>query len=172
MAARISVDGDMSTNDSVVLLANGASNVIIENNVEIGANTTIDKSSIGSTLISEGVKLDNLIQIAHGVEVGKNTVIASQTGISGSTKIGENCMIGGQVGLAGHLQIANGVKIGAKSGINKSVAEENSIIMGIPAIGLRNFFKSAAVYKQLPELKRQIEKLTKQLESIKNKNIN
>ncbi len=141
-------------------------NVVIERNVEIGANTVIDRSSIGSTVIREGVKLDNLIQIAHGVEIGENTVIASQTGVSGSTKIGKNCMVGGQVGFAGHLKIGNGVKVGAQSGISKSI-EDNSVVQGYPAIEMRNFYKSSIVFNKLPELKRQIDKLTKQIDALK-----
>ncbi len=141
-------------------------NVVIENNVEIGANSTIDRSSIGSTLIKNGVKLDNLVQIAHGVEIGENTVIASQTGISGSTKLGKNCMMGGQSGIVGHLKVADGVKIGAMTGLSKSVTKENSIMQGIPAVNIRNFYKSAIIHNQLPELKKQIDKLTKQMEAL------
>jgi UDP-3-O-[3-hydroxymyristoyl] glucosamine N-acyltransferase len=105
-------------------------NVILEDHVEIGANVTIDRATMGSTIIRKGVKLDNLIQIAHNVEVGENTVMAAQTGISGSTKVGKNCMFGGQVGLAGHIKIANGTKIGAQGGILGDVKEENTAIIG------------------------------------------
>ena len=114
-------------------------NVILEDNVEIGANVTIDRATMGSTIIRKGVKLDNLIQIGHNVEVGENTVMAAQTGISGSTKIGKNCMFGGQVGIAGHLKIANGTKIGAQAGILGDVKEENTAIIGSPAIEIKQF---------------------------------
>ena len=108
-------------------------NVVIEDNVEIGANTTIDRATIGSTIIKAGAKLDNLIQIAHNVEIGNNTVIAAQAGISGSTKIGNNVMIGGQAGIVGHLQIADGAKINAQSGVSKSIKTPNKAVTGSPA---------------------------------------
>jgi UDP-3-O-[3-hydroxymyristoyl] glucosamine N-acyltransferase len=144
-------------------------NVILEDSVEIGANVTIDRATMGSTIIRKGVKLDNLIQIAHNVEVGENTVMAAQTGISGSTKIGKNCMFGGQVGIAGHLKIANGSKIGAQAGILGDVRDENSAIIGSPAIEIRQFMKSSVVFKKLPELKALVEKLEKEVESLKKK---
>jgi UDP-3-O-[3-hydroxymyristoyl] glucosamine N-acyltransferase len=144
-------------------------NVILEDNVEIGANVTIDRATMGSTIIRKGVKLDNLIQIAHNVEVGENTVMAAQTGISGSTKIGRNCMFGGQVGIAGHLKIANGTKIGAQAGIAGDVKQENSAIIGSPAIDFKQFLKSSVVFKKLPELKTEVEKLQKEVESLKKK---
>jgi len=131
-------------------------NVVIEDDVEIGANTTVDRATMGSTIIRQGVKLDNLIMVAHNVEIGRNTVMAGQVGIAGSTKIGENCLFGGQVGLAGHLTIANGVKIGAQAGISSSVKKENATIMGSPAFDLRSFYKSYAVFRKLPELSKQI----------------
>jgi len=137
-------------------------NVIVEDNVEIGANTTIDRATLGSTMIRKGVKLDNLIQVAHNVEIGENTVIAAQTGISGSTKIGKNCMIGGQVGFAGHLKIGDNVKIGAQTGLIKNV-ENDAIVQGSPAIPYRNFFKSSAVFNELPELMRKVYKIEKSL---------
>lgn len=140
-------------------------NVIIEERVEIGANTTIDRATIGSTVIKRGVKIDNLVQIAHNVEIGENTVIAAQSGISGSTKIGKNCMIGGQVGFAGHLKIADGVKIGAQSGIAQTVEKENSILQGSPAIPLRNFYRSASLFANLPELISKINNLEKKINS-------
>lgn len=138
-------------------------NVIIEDNVEIGANTTIDRATIGSTIIGKGVKLDNLIQVAHNVKIGGNTVMAAQTGVAGSTKIGKNCMIGGQVAIAGHLTIANNVKVGAQAGIPQSVKKEGIILQGTPAIGYREFFRSSAVFKMLPDMKRQLDKLEKEL---------
>ena len=114
-------------------------NVVLEDNVEIGANVTIDRATMGSTIIRKGVKLDNLIQIGHNVEVGENTVMAGQTGISGSTKVGKNCMFGGQVGIAGHIKIANGTKIGAQGGILGDVKKENTTIIGSPAIEHNQF---------------------------------
>jgi UDP-3-O-[3-hydroxymyristoyl] glucosamine N-acyltransferase len=131
-------------------------NVIIEDNVSIGANTTIDCATMGSTVIREGVKLDNLIQIAHNVEIGRNTVIAAQTGIAGSTKIGENCIIAGQVGFAGHITIANGTKIGAQSGVLSNIKEENTAITGTYAIDVKNYLKSYAIFKKLPQLEKQV----------------
>ncbi|MCF8225090.1 MAG: UDP-3-O-(3-hydroxymyristoyl)glucosamine N-acyltransferase [Bacteroidales bacterium] len=131
-------------------------NVIIEDGVEIGANSTVDRATMGSTIIRKGVKLDNLIMVAHNVEIGENTVIAAQTGIAGSTKLGENCLLGGQVGLAGHIKIAPGVKIGAQSGINNTVKKEGAVIMGSPAYDLQSFYKSYAVFRHLPELRKQL----------------
>lgn len=138
-------------------------NVIIENNVEIGANTTIDRGTMGSTRICEGVKLDNLIQVAHNVIIGKNTVIAAQTGISGSTKIGENCMIGGQVGFVGHITIADGVKIGAQSGVSKDIRLDKSAWRGSPVQEYRHQLKSEAVFRQLEELLRKVHELEKMM---------
>lgn len=142
-------------------------NVIIEDNVEIGANTTIDRATLGSTIIRKGVKLDNLIQIAHNVEVGENTVIASQAGISGSTKIGKNCIIGGQVGIVGHVTIADGTKINAQSGVAKSITEENKPWNGSPATHFRDSLRSHAVYRRLPELEKKLEELEKLVKEIK-----
>ena len=136
-------------------------NVVIEDHVEIGANTTIDRATLGSTIIREGVKLDNLIQIAHNVEIGKNTVIAALTGIAGSTKIGENVMIGGQVGIAGHLTIANGVKIAAQTGISASVLKEDVVMQGTPAVTTMDFKKSYIIHRRLPQLLERIERLEK-----------
>jgi UDP-3-O-[3-hydroxymyristoyl] glucosamine N-acyltransferase len=124
---------------------------------------------MGSTIIRKGVKLDNLIQIGHNVEVGENTVMAAQTGISGSTKIGKNCMFGGQVGIAGHLKIANGSKIGAQAGLLGDVRDENTAIIGSPAFEIRQYMKSSIVFKKLPELKALVEKLEKEVESLKKK---
>jgi UDP-3-O-[3-hydroxymyristoyl] glucosamine N-acyltransferase len=144
-------------------------NVIIEDHVEIGANVTIDRATMGSTIIRKGVKLDNLIQIGHNVEVGENTVMAGLTGIAGSTKVGKNCMFGGQVGIAGHIKIADGTKIGAQAGILGEVKEENKILMGSPAIDYKQFFKSSVVFKKLPDLMMKIDSLEKEIESLKNK---
>lgn len=127
-------------------------NVEIGNDVEIGANTTIDRATMGSTRISDGVKLDNLIQIGHNVEIGKNTVIAAQSGIAGSTKIGANCRIGGQVGISGHLEIADGTQIQAQSGVSSSTKEPNKFLFGYPAIDYKDYIRSYAVFKKLPEL--------------------
>jgi UDP-3-O-[3-hydroxymyristoyl] glucosamine N-acyltransferase len=137
-------------------------NVIIEDNVDIGANTTIDKATMGSTIIRKGVKLDNLIQIGHNVEIGENTVIAAQTGIAGSTKIGKNCMIGGQVGIVGHLTIGNNVRIQAQSGIGKNL-KDNEIVQGSPAFGYGDFSKSFVHFRNLPKIVNEIEELKKQI---------
>jgi UDP-3-O-[3-hydroxymyristoyl] glucosamine N-acyltransferase len=144
-------------------------NVVLEDHVEIGANVTIDRATMGSTFIRRGVKLDNLIQIGHNVEIGENTVMAAQTGISGSTKVGKNCMFGGQVGLAGHIKIANGTKIGAQGGILGDVKEENSVIIGSPAIELKQFLRSSVIFKKLPEMKVKLDSLEKEVESLKKK---
>jgi UDP-3-O-[3-hydroxymyristoyl] glucosamine N-acyltransferase len=131
-------------------------NVIIEDNVEIGSNATIDRATIGSTIIKSGAKLDNLIQIAHNVEVGNNTVIAAQAGVSGSTKIGNNVMIGGQAGVVGHIQIADGSKINAQSGVSKSIKTPKSAVTGSPAFDYNSALRSQAVTRNLPELEKRI----------------
>lgn len=133
-------------------------NVIIEDDVEIGANTTIDRATLGSTIIRQGVKLDNHIQIAHNVEIGAHTVIASQTGIAGSTKIGKYCQIGGQVGIVGHITIGNYVKIQAQSGVNKSL-KDNDVVQGSPAINYGDFSKSFVHFRNLPKIVEDIDKL-------------
>ena len=134
-------------------------NAIIEDDVEIGANTTIDRATMGSTIIRKGVKLDNLIQVAHNVEIGENTVIAAQTGISGSTKVGRNCTIGGQVGMVGHIHIADGTRINAQSGISKSVININTTLNGTPAFDYKSSLKSQAIFRNLPELQQRLQKL-------------
>lgn len=141
-------------------------NVVIESNVEIGANTTIDRAVMGSTTIHEGVKLDNLIQIAHNVQIGKDTVIASQTGISGSTKIGEKCVFGGQVGLAGHINIGNEVKIGAQSGIMKDL-KDGAEIIGSPAIPIKDWYRSSVIFGKLPEMYRDLSQLKRDITKLK-----
>jgi len=143
-------------------------NVIIEDNVAIGSNTVIDCATMfgDSTVVRQGVKLDNLIQIAHNVEVGKNTVIAAQAGISGSTKIGDNCMLAGQVGIAGHLTIANRTSFGAQSGISKSITKEGERLIGYPAIDIKEYFRSYAVFKQLPDLNFRLRELEKKLQAL------
>ena len=141
-------------------------NVVIENDVEIGANTTIDRATIGSTIIKAGAKLDNLIQVAHNVEVGECTVIAAQAGVSGSTKIGKNVMIGGQAGLVGHIQIADGSRINAQSGVSKSMKDPYSTVTGSPAADYSSVLRSQAVFRNLPEMEKRIyelEKIVKQL---------
>ena len=141
-------------------------NVIIEDDVEIGANTTIDRATMGSTIIRKGVKLDNLIQVAHNVEIGENTVIAAQTGISGSTKVGKNCVIGGQVGMVGHIHIADGTRINAQSGISKSVININTTINGSPAFDYKSSLKSQAIFRNLPELQHRIQKLEETVQEL------
>jgi len=133
-------------------------NVIIEDRVEIGANTTIDRATMGSTIIRKGVKLDNLVQIAHNVEIGENTVMAALCGVSGSTKIGKNCMIGGQVGFAGHLTISDNVKIGAQSGVHKNLPQ-GAVVQGSPVVAYREWYRIASVLQKLPEMYRKIQKL-------------
>lgn len=137
-------------------------NVILENNVEIGSCTTIDRATLGSTIIRNGVKLDNQIQIAHNVEIGENTVIAAQTGIAGSTKIGSNCMIGGQVGIAGHITIGNNVRVQAQSGIGKSIADGETI-QGSPAFNYGDYSKSYVHFRNLPKIVSDIEELKKNI---------
>ena len=134
-------------------------NVILKDKVEIGANTTIDRATMGSTIIREGAKLDNLIQIAHNVEIGKNTVIAAQTGIAGSTKVGDNCMFGGQVGVIGHLVIADDVKVAAQSGISGSVKKAGSVIQGTPSFNMVDYKRSYIYFKKLPALVERINQL-------------
>jgi UDP-3-O-[3-hydroxymyristoyl] glucosamine N-acyltransferase len=141
-------------------------NVVIEDKVEIGANVTIDRATMGSTIIRKGAKFDNLIQIGHNVEVGENTVIVSQAGIAGSTKVGSNCMIGGQVGLAGHLKIGNGVKIGAQSGVTNDL-KDGDAVLGSPALDVSKQVKAMIVYKSLPEMSKKIAELERELKVLK-----
>ncbi len=136
-------------------------NVVLEDWVEIGANTTIDRATLGSTIIRKGVKLDNLIQVAHNVEIGENTVIAAQAGIAGSTKIGENCRIGGQAGFAGHLKIAPGTQVQAQSGLASNIETPGTALFGSPAIPYNDYIRAYAVFKKLPEIYRQIHQLQK-----------
>lgn len=144
-------------------------NVIIEDNVEIGANTTIDRATMGSTIIRKGVKLDNLIQIAHNVEIGSNTVIAAQAGISGSTKIGENVIVGGQAGMAGHLTVAKGSQFQAQTGLGRSVKEEGTKWAGSPATPYSAHMRSQVVLNRLPELEKRIIELEKIIAELTNK---
>lgn len=134
-------------------------NVIIEDNVEIGANATIDRATIGSTIIRSGAKLDNLIQVAHNVEVGNNTVIAAQAGVSGSTKIGNNVMIGGQAGIVGHIFIADGAKINAQSGVSKSIKQPKAAVTGSPAHDYTSTLRSQAISRKLPDFEKRIQEL-------------
>ncbi len=136
-------------------------NVIIEDNVEIGANSTIDRATLGSTIIRKGVKLDNQIQIAHNVEIGKNTVIASQSGVAGSTKVGEGCVIGGQVGIVGHLTLGNNLKIQAQSGITKNL-KDGEVVQGTPAFAYPDFNKSYVYFRNLPKIASVVNKLEKE----------
>lgn len=141
-------------------------NVIIEDNVEIGANTTIDRATMGSTCIKAGAKLDNLIQIAHNVEIGNSTVIAAQAGVSGSTKIGSHVMIGGQAGLVGHIQIADGSKINAQSGVSKSLKEPYTAVTGSPAGDYTSSLRSQAVFRNLPQLEKRLQELEQQIKHL------
>jgi UDP-3-O-[3-hydroxymyristoyl] glucosamine N-acyltransferase len=141
-------------------------NVIIEDNVEIGANTTIDRATMGSTIIGKGVKLDNLIQIAHNVEIGENTVIAAQSGISGSAKVGRNCVIGGQVGMVGHIHVADGTRINAQSGLSKSVTGTYTSLNGSPAFDYKSSLKSQAIFRNLPEMQQRLQKLEETIQEL------
>ena len=141
-------------------------NVVIEDDVEIGANTTIDRAVMDSTILRRGVKLDNLVQIAHNVEVGENTVMAAQVGIAGSVKIGKHCMFGGQVGLAGHIKIADHVNFGAQSGVISDIKEATTVL-GAPAIPAKNFMRSSAIFGRLPEMYRTIGQLQREIEELK-----
>lgn len=141
--------------------------VVIEDHVEIGANTTVDRATMGATILRKGVKLDNLVMIAHNVEVDENTVIAAQSGISGSTKVGKNCMFGGQVGLIGHINIASGVKIAAQSGITKDIRQEGIVIQGSPAFEFGPYQRSYLLFRNLPKLREQINELEREVEKLK-----
>ena len=142
--------------------------VTIEDDVEIGANTCVDRSTMGSTYVRKGVKLDNLVQIAHNTDIGENTVMSAQVGIAGSAKVGQWCMFGGQVGIAGHITIGNQVNLGAQAGVPSSVKDGQTLI-GSPAMNTRGFFRSQAIYQRLPELYKQINQMQKELDELKNK---
>lgn len=141
-------------------------NVILEDNVDIGAATTIDRATLGSTVIKKGVKLDNHIQVAHNVEIGENTVIASQTGIAGSTKIGKGCQIGGQVGIVGHITIGDNVRIQAQSGIGRSL-KDGEAVQGSPALGYSDYNKSYVYFKNLPKMAKTVNQLEKEFKALK-----
>ncbi len=138
-------------------------NVILEDWVNVGSNTTIDCATMGSTIIRQGVKLDNLVQIAHNVEIGRNTVIASQSGVAGSTKIGANCVIAGQVGVTGHITIADNTKFGAQSGISKSISEPGQTLSGSPAFAIKDHLRALAVHRRLPDLERRLVEVEKKI---------
>lgn len=143
--------------------------VTIEDFVEIGANTCIDRSTMGSTYIRKGAKLDNLIQVAHNAEIGENTVMAAQVGVAGSTKVGKWCMFGGQVGMAGHINIADHTTVGAQAGITNSVRENGLTILGSPAWDAKGFMKSAAIFRRLSDMYKNIQQLQEEIEELKNK---
>lgn len=138
-------------------------NVVIEDHVEIGSNTSIDRATLGSTILRKGVKLDNLVQIAHNAEIGENTVIAGQTGVAGSTKVGKNCMIAAQVGIVGHIKIADGVKIAGQSGIGNAIVKEGDIVQGSPAFSIGDYKRSYVLFRSLPKLNDKIREIEKQL---------
>ena len=138
-------------------------NVIVEEHVEMGANCTIDRATMGSTVIKKGVKLDNLVHVAHNVVIGNNSVVAGQTGIAGSTKIGESCMFGGQVGVTGHITLGNNVKVAAQSGVSKSV-KENTNLQGSPAMDLKEFYKAYAGFKNLPDILKRLNELERKVQ--------
>jgi len=144
-------------------------NVILEDNIEIGANSVVDRATLGSTILRKGVKIDNMVQIAHNVEVGVNTVIAAQTGISGSTKLGKQCILGGQVGIAGHLHIADGTSFGAQSGVPNNIKVPNHAYQGYPAIPVMTFHRASVVYKNLPELQKTVYELQKKIQELENR---
>lgn len=161
--------GFVKTENGVYNKIEHVGSVVVEDNVEIGANTVIDRAVMAQTIIRKGAKLDNLIQIAHNVEIGQNTVIAAQTGIAGSSKIGDSCVVGGQVGVAGHVKIADEVMIQAQSGISSTIEKKGSKWYGSPALDYTNYLKSYAYFKQLPEWAKQIKILKDTLSSLNNK---
>ena len=142
-------------------------NVILEDRVRVGANTTIDRATMGSTIIRRGVKLDNLVQIAHNVEIGENTVMAALGGVSGSVKIGKNCMFGGQIGIAGHIEIADGVKLAAQTGVGNTISKTYSVEMGSPSFAHKSFLQSYVYFRKLPAMAAQIKNLEKQIKELK-----
>ena len=144
-------------------------NVVVDDDVEIGANTTIDRSTMGSTRVHKGVKLDNLVHLAHNVEVGENSALAAQVGVSGSTHLGKNCVVGGQSGFVGHLHIADGSKFGGQSGIMGNIKQENQEFMGTPILPLRQYLTSNARFRHIDEMARKIDALEKELEQLKSK---
>jgi UDP-3-O-[3-hydroxymyristoyl] glucosamine N-acyltransferase len=154
-----------STNDYKKIPQVG--NVILEDNVEIGANTVVDRATMGSTIVRKGVKIDNLVQVGHNVEIGENTVLAGQSGVSGSTRIGKNCMFGGQVGIIGHITIADGTKAAAQTGISGSIKKPDTTVYGSPAFDFRSYQLSYIVFRKLPDLKEKVDILAKELKLLK-----
>ncbi len=144
-------------------------NVILEDDVEIGANTVVDRATMGSTIIRKGVKLDNLVQVGHNVEIGDHTVMAGQSGVAGSTKIGKNCMFGGQVGITGHIKIADGTKAAAQTGISGTIKKPDTIVYGSPAFDFKSFQKSYIVFRRLPDLKEKVDILAKEIKLLKDR---
>ena len=142
-------------------------NVILEDNVEVGANTTIDRATMGSTIVRKGTKIDNLVQIAHNVEIGRNTVVAGQAGISGSTKIGDQVMVGGQVGISGHLYIANGTQLSAQTGINSSIKQEGQVWGGTPYMPFKDYLKAHSKLRRLPDIDKKVDELDKAIKKLK-----
>lgn len=138
-------------------------NVVLEDHVEIGSNSSVDRATLGSTIIRKGVKIDNLVQIAHNVEIGENTVIAGQTGVAGSTKIGKNCMIGAQAGIIGHVKIADGVKIAGQSGVGSAIEKEGEIVQGSPAFTIGEYKRSYVLFRSLPKLNDKLRELEKKI---------
>ena len=143
--------------------------VVIEDNVEIGANTCVDRSTMGQTIIHQGVKLDNLIQVAHNCEIGENTVMSAQVGMAGSTKIGAWCMVGGQAGFAGHIQVADKTMVGAQCGVISNTKGNGENLIGSPAMDPKDFFKAKALYRRLPDMYKEISALRKEIEELKKK---
>ena len=139
---------------------------LLEDNVEIGANTCVDRATMGATIVHSGVKLDNLVQVAHNDEIGSHTVMAAQVGIAGSTKVGEWCMFGGQVGIAGHIHIGNKVNLGAQSGVPSSI-KEGSVLIGTPPMEVKPYFKSQSVFRKLPDMYFELNALRKELDELK-----
>jgi UDP-3-O-[3-hydroxymyristoyl] glucosamine N-acyltransferase len=144
-------------------------NVVLEDHVELGSNVTVDRATMGSTIIRKGVKIDNLIQIAHNVEIGEHTVIAAQSGIAGSTKVGSNCMIGAQVGIVGHIKIADNVKIGAQSGVGSNVRKEGITILGSPAHDIEDAKRSMIALRYLPHIKNKVIEMEDKLKALEQK---
>ena len=142
-------------------------NVVIGNKVEIGSNTSIDRANMGSTIIGNGCRIDNLVQIAHGVEIGENTVLAGGVFVAGSTKIGSNCVFAGQAGVVGHITVANGTQLGGQAGINKDITEPNGIYAGSPHQPFKEEMKSRVMWRNLPKLEQRVRKLEQQLKSNK-----
>ena len=142
-------------------------NVVLEDNVEIGSNTTIDRATLGSTIIRRGAKLDNLIQIGHNAEIGENTVIVAQTGVAGSTKLGKNCIVGGQVGIVGHISIADGVKIAAQSGVGNTISEEGTTVQGSPAFSIGEYKRSYVLFRNFPSINNKIKEIEAVLNELK-----